>query len=83
MVWFFERSNNILELETRYDNSTGDYIVERRQPGSLPLIERFNDRATFRQRLLTIEATLTAAHWQPKGAPALLPHGWPASTPER
>jgi hypothetical protein len=30
MVWFFERSTQLLELETRYDNETSEYVLEIR-----------------------------------------------------
>lgn len=36
MVWFFERSAKVLELETRHDNDTAKYVLELRGPDVAP-----------------------------------------------
>ena len=83
MLWFFERADQVLELETRYDNETHEYVVERRPPGMTVQIERFSTAAAFRQRLEVIEAGLSEQRWQSKGQPVILPDGWPDKIPSQ
>lgn len=81
MLWFFERSAQVLELETRYSNETGEYVLEMRGPGVEPQTERFADAASFRTRLIALETSLTGQQWRRKGPPMILPDGWPDQTP--
>jgi hypothetical protein len=83
MLWFFERSDEVLELETRYDNETGEYVVEQRAPGGPVQMERYSDAESFRRRLEIIEQSLNGQSWLQKGAPAILADGWPDRTPPR
>jgi hypothetical protein len=81
MVWFFERGGGVLELVTRYDNDTAEYVLELRPAGAAPTSERFRDRAAYKARLLAVEQQLTSEQWRPNGPPVLLPDGWPDRTP--
>jgi hypothetical protein len=81
MVWFFERSARVLELETRYDNVTSEYVLELRRPGAPVQTERFTDAAAFRTRLVALERSLGDQQWRRKGPPLILPEGWPDRTP--
>ena len=36
MIWFFERGSETLELETRYDNETSEYVLEIVAPDGWP-----------------------------------------------
>jgi hypothetical protein len=83
MMWFFERSAQVLELETRYDNQTSEYVVELRAPEAAPTVERFTDAAAFRTRLLAIEHILGDQRWRRDGPPVVLPEGWPDRTPSQ
>lgn len=83
MVWFFERSTRILELETRYDNETSEYVLELRAPDRPPAIERFADAEAFRSRLIAAERSLKGKRWRRHGDPIVLPDGWPDRTPSR
>ncbi len=83
MVWFFERSARVLELETRYDNETSEYVVELRPPDVAAQTERFTDGAAFRKRLLALERSLSCQRWRRKGPPIILPDGWPNRTPSQ
>jgi hypothetical protein len=83
MLWFFERADEVLELETRYDNETHEYVLERRSPGMSVQIERFSSAAEFRQRLEAIEAGLSHQQWQSKGQPVILADGWPDKMPSQ
>ena len=81
MVWFFERRAQVLELETRYDNATSEYVLELRVPDGPPQFERFTGAAAFRARLVALEVSLSGQHWQAKGPPLILSDGWPDRTP--
>ena len=47
MMWFFERSDSILELETRYGNETSEHVIEIRTPDAASETERFTDTEAF------------------------------------
>jgi hypothetical protein len=83
MVWFFERSAQVLELETRYNNETSEYILEIRWPDVAPQTERFTDAAAFRTRLVALEDSLSGQQWRRNGPPIILPDGWPDRTPSQ
>ena len=75
-VWFFERGDEVLELETHYDDKAAECILELRGPNLAPITERFTDRAEFRTRLLAIERDLTSQRWRQTRRPVVLPNGW-------
>jgi hypothetical protein len=78
MLWFFERDNTSLQLETRYDNQSEEIVVTVRRPDQPSRIERFKDLASCRDRLLALERELKAERWEPRqGGPVVLPYGWP------
>ena len=81
MVWFFERFDETIEIETRYDNASKMYVLERRAPGQPVQIERLSTAAEFRQRLLAIEASLSEQCWRSKAQPLIVASGWPVKTP--
>lgn len=58
MVWFFARGDQVLELETRYDNETSEYLVDLRGPDVDSPTERFTDAAAFRTYLVDLEESL-------------------------
>jgi len=83
MLWFFDRGSELLELETRYDNATYEYVVEVRAPTVPPKSERFGDADTFQKRLVEIEQGLGGQRWRRSGPPLILPDGWPDRKPSR
>ena len=84
MVWFFERSAEVLRLETRYDNETAEYVLELQGPdGRRSQTERFADAAAFRARLVAVEDGLSEQRWQRNGPPLIIADGWPDRTPPR
>lgn len=83
MVWFFERSDNVLELETRYDNEKAEYVLEIRAQDVASQTERFTTAEAFRTRLVALESGLSGQRWRRKGPPVLLPDGWPDRTPSQ
>jgi hypothetical protein len=64
MIWFFRGSVGALQIETRIDPVTKDYILQIEWPGRPVVIERFRDRRSFEARVLAIEGQLTAEQWK-------------------
>lgn len=76
MVWFYKRSDADLRVETRFDSSTAEYVLEVAWPGRPVMKERFSDAASFDARVLALERELGEEHWEQVGTPEILPHGW-------
>lgn len=63
MIWVFERGNESLRLETRYDNETAEYVLIVHHPDGGHQTERFNDSLTFQTRLDTLDKLLENENW--------------------
>jgi hypothetical protein len=77
MLWFFDRDNESLRLETRYDNETQEFVAIVRYPDGQELNRRFREGDAFRTWLEAFERALGAKRWQGRGGPIVLPYGWP------
>jgi hypothetical protein len=75
MVWMFERGDDSLRLETRYDSGTAEYVLITHRADGRQEIERFPDAVTFRKRLEGLEGQLEAERWRQTGS-LLLHDGW-------
>ena len=76
MVWFFARGNDSVRVETRFDNSSREFVLEVSWADRGLETERFTDLAAFQARVLTVEAQLEAGSFAQVGNPEILPHGW-------
>jgi hypothetical protein len=78
MVWFWTRDTDELEVETRYDNETSEFVVSvvSRKDGRRDT-ERFKDIEAFRARLVLLERQLEAKNWRNSGPPLFIPEGFP------
>ena len=76
MIWLFERGDEVLRLETRIDNASGEYVLVSTWADGPPKIERFHDHALYETRLRTLEGQLAADHWTQVGSPTILSDGW-------
>ena len=83
MIWFFERGTERLEIQTRYDNETLEYVLDLSALGETRPTERFRDASAFRTRLLEVERELSQQQWRSNGTPKILTEGWPDRTPPR
>ncbi len=81
MIWLYEKDDQSLRLETRYDNRTLQYVLIIHKPGGSET-ERYEKLEEFRQRLLTLEKSLQNEEWRRAGPPVLDPEGWPDATPK-
>ena len=77
MIWLYERDNQSIRLDTKYDNDTNEYVVVVHRPDGPQQVERFSDAEACRQWLVTFENSLDAEHWTRRGPPVFLPDGWP------
>jgi hypothetical protein len=76
MLWFFERDDQSLRLETRYDNNTAEFVAIVLWPDGREQVERFNNLEAFRDWLVALDHALEAERWKPD-SPIVLPYGWP------
>ena len=76
MVWFYKRADAALRIETRFDPSASEYVLELTWPGRPVVTERFRDTAAFETSVLALEQQLETEHWEQVGGPEILPHGW-------
>ncbi len=83
MLWFYTRDRESLQLETRYDNQTSEYVGILRHPDGRQETKRFSSNEAFRAWLLQLDHNLIAEHWTADGSPYILPDGWPDKAPPR
>lgn len=76
MIWLFERGGEVTRVETRFDNSTCEYVAEIVWADGHVETERYHDRATFHARILMLEAQLATERWQLTGPPTLISDAW-------
>jgi hypothetical protein len=76
MVWFFARGNEALRVETRFDNSSREYVLEVDWANRPLGTERFRDHAAFEARVAIVEARLRADAYAQVGGPQILADGW-------
>ena len=76
MLWF-DRDDESLRLETRYDNDTSEFVAIVHYPDGQTQQKRFVDGDEFRLWLETFERNLDVQHWTGRSGPIILPYGWP------
>jgi hypothetical protein len=76
MLWFFTRRNQALQLETRYDNTTAEYVGIIRHADGHEEVQRFKDLGTYGVWLGMFERRLLRDRWS-RGGVAILADGWP------
>lgn len=76
MIWLFERGDEVVRLETRVDNPSGEYVLVITRADSPPTIERFRDLGAYDARIRALEGQLAADHWAQVGSPTILSDGW-------
>jgi hypothetical protein len=76
MVWFFAKGNDSVRIETRFDNTAREFVLEVVWPDRPLATERFSNLDKFQSRVLALEAQLEAEAWAQVGNAAIQPHGW-------
>jgi hypothetical protein len=78
MLWFYERNDESLRLETRFDNDSREFVVIVRYPDGRKQTERFSEADACRAWLVVFERNLEQQQWARQcGGPAILADGWP------
>jgi len=77
MLWFYRRDEELITVETRFDDATREYVLITQTDDHKKTEERFKDLAAFKDRLLSAEQKLTNERWSQAGPPVLLLDGWP------
>ncbi len=81
MIWLFERGAEVLRLETRVDNASGEYVLVSTWTEGPPKVERFRDYGSYEARIRALEAKLASEHWLQVGSPTILSDGWRGPIP--
>lgn len=76
MIWFFKRDDDVLRVETRFDNDTREYVTVLHETDGSQKTERFKDAESFGAYLLSVERRLASEHWQQAGGPQFQREGW-------
>jgi hypothetical protein len=74
MLWFFDRADESLTIETRYESGTSEFVFIARFPDGRERIERFTNPEAFGACLQALERQLAEEHWSNRGKPIILPH---------
>jgi hypothetical protein len=77
MIWFFDRDRDLLRLETRYDNTTLEFVAVVHYSDGRTLERRFAQSKAFREWLEAFERALEGQRWKGRSGPVVLPYGWP------
>jgi hypothetical protein len=76
MIWLFERGEQAIKLETRYDKKRKEYCVTITRPDAPPQIERYSIFSEFHTRILALEQQLETNQWRQTGRPTVIPSDW-------
>jgi len=72
MLWFFQRGNEYLRIETTRNRETGAFALTLYTTEGPEQTEVFADQGAFEARLEALEQQLTAEQWTATGS-SLLP----------
>ena len=75
MIWFFERNQEALWIETSFDDRTTEYVINVSPIGGPSQIERYRELKEFDRRIAALRAQYQADHWH-QVAPDRRPEGW-------
>ena len=82
MIWFFEREDESLRIETRYDNQTLEFVAIVHYPDGQRMTKRFIAPDVYRRWLEQFERTLEEGDWsRDHRSPVVLSEGWPNKPP--
>jgi hypothetical protein len=76
MLWFFDREDESLGLETRYDNDRSEFVAVVRYPDGRERAERFSTLDDFQKWIDAFDQRLRQQNWAGRGGPIVLPYGW-------
>ena len=71
MLWIFERDVQQLHVETRLDDTEGQFLMRILWPDGREEVETFSTEGLFRRHLLTLELELREQNWMRPAGPIL------------
>ena len=75
MIWFYQRGDATLTLETRFNRESGTYeLIWHDADGSR--VETFADESAFQSRMTSVGRALSEQRWVQSGPPTIDPDGW-------
>ena len=77
MLWFFDREDESLRLEVRYDNDASEFVIIITHPDGSENTERSRTLADFGTAMNRFDQLLREQHWVSRKGPVILPFGWP------
>jgi hypothetical protein len=82
MIWLFEREDESLRIETRYDNETSEFVAIVHYPDGRQVTKRFHEPDVYGRWLERFERSLEEGNWaRNESGPVILPDGWPNRRP--
>lgn len=66
MLWFFERENEILRIDTTHEPA-GQFVLTIHQSNTTQQVERFASKPALQKRLEALERQPLAERWKPTG----------------
>jgi hypothetical protein len=81
MVWFFGRGSEKVQVQTRFDNVSREYVLEVAWSDGRIETERFHELAAFEARTKAVEQQLKSDSWVQIGGPDIVPEGWRGPIP--
>jgi len=84
MFWLYTRRGQQLDVITRYDDRTAEYVLVISSTDGRCEEERYATGVKFRRRLVELEGYLAADKWALSGQTSMrmLPDGWPDHRPK-
>jgi hypothetical protein len=77
MLWFYRRDDELITVETRFDNESREYLLILQTADHQQTVQRFKDLEAFKERLLRAEEKLATERWLQAGPPIIMLDGWP------
>ena len=73
MIWFYERDDDAVWIETTFDDETREYMISVSTVGGPARLERFQDLQEFDRRLAMLHQQFAANQWKqvPRAATAV------------
>ena len=64
MIWFFERRNEFLRIETSFEHAAGVFTLRAQLPDGTEQVETFTDEQACHARLEVLDRQLRADEWR-------------------
>ena len=69
-----------MRVITRFDKTSGEYVVEVEWPQRDKIVERYADYGDFNARVQRLHMELLESRWEQNRTPAVMADGWRGPT---